>query len=228
MRQYTLNDVRLELPEWLQESAIADRLSRGAYEVHEARAVMQRVRAGMPVLELGAGLGYVTALCARLAGPENVVSVEANPKMIDVVRHNLSLNGADAVTLIHGAVSEGDLQSETLAFNAGALFWGGSILMSDTAREGAEEVPALRLGDLLMLHRPRFVIMDIEGAERFLFDRSWPPFVRFVVLELHPKRYPDSVVKKIVDCMSRSGLTYDPVTSTGRILGFRRVRDRGA
>jgi hypothetical protein len=43
------------------------------------------------------------------------------------------------------------------------------------------------------------------------------------VLELHPPRYSDTVIKRIVDCMSDSGLTYDPVTSRGRVLGFRRV-----
>lgn len=66
-------------------------------------------------------------------------------------------------------------------------------------------------------------MMDIEGAEEWLFDQPWHPELRFLVLELHPPRYSDTVIKRIVDCMSDSGLTYDPVTSRGRVLGFRRV-----
>jgi hypothetical protein len=68
------------------------------------------------------------------------------------------------------------------------------------------------------------VIMDIEGAEEHLFDAPWPDFVRHVMMELHPGRYPDTVIQRIVDCMSTSGLTYDPGPSRGRILCFRRVR----
>jgi hypothetical protein len=68
--------------------------------------------------------------------------------------------------------------------------------------------------------------MDIEGAEAHLFDAPWPDHVTSVMMELHPGRYPDTVIQRIVDCMSDSGLTYDPGPSRGRILCFRRVRGR--
>ena len=75
--------------------------------------------------------------------------------------------------------------------------------------------------------RVSLIKMDIEGAEQTLFDQPWHPELRFLVLELHPPRYSDKVIKRIVDCMSDSGLTYDPAVSRGRILGFRRVPKRG-
>ena len=68
--------------------------------------------------------------------------------------------------------------------------------------------------------------MDIEGAEQTLFDEPWPAHVRSVMMELHPGRYPDTTIKKIIDCLSASGLTYDPGPSRGRILGFRRLRHK--
>ncbi|CUH68293.1 hypothetical protein TG4357_03496 [Thalassovita gelatinovora] len=34
------------------------------------------------------------------------------------------------------------------------------------------------------------------------------------------KKYPGTMIKRIVDCMSESGLTYDPVASNGRVIGF--------
>ena len=97
------------------------------------------------------------------------------------------------------------------------------------AEEGAcpdtlAEVPQLGLGDLMARTRPHVVIMDIEGAEEHLFEAPWPGHVRHVMMELHPGRYADSVIKRIVDCMSDSDLTYDPGPSRGRILCFRRVR----
>ncbi len=65
--------------------------------------------------------------------------------------------------------------------------------------------------------------MDIEGAEEHLFDQKWPRFIRQVILEIHPNLYGNSIIKTIVDCMSKSGMTYDPGYSRGALLGFRRV-----
>jgi FkbM family methyltransferase len=220
----TLEGIEIELPERLEGTAIASRLAEGRYETSEAAAVVGRVKPGMKVLEIGAGLGFVSSLCAKIAGAENVVSVEANPDMVPVARANLDRNGFQDTQLLHGAVIDGDdLTSETIRFHAGRAFWGGAVLDGDAHHPDEIEVPILRLRDLLSLHRPRFVVMDIEGAEQYLFDRKWPRHVRFVVLELHLSKYPEHVLKKIVDCMSRSGLTYDPRTSQRRTLGFKRV-----
>lgn len=214
--------IRLELPEWTIGSVIEEKIRRGVYEHKESEAARKRLRAGMPVLEIGAGLGFVTSVCAAVAGPENVVSVEANPRMLDPIRRNLTLNGAEQVTLLHGAVVPEDYEEGDVPFHPGKLFWGGSIAEEGRNPKDLVSVPALRIDDLLSTHRPKFVMMDIEGAEQYLFDSRWPRFVRFVVLELHPSKYADNVIHKIVRCMAKSGLTYDPVCSDGRTLGFKR------
>ncbi|MEM6594998.1 MAG: FkbM family methyltransferase, partial [Pseudomonadota bacterium] len=67
------------------------------------------------------------------------------------------------------------------------------------------------------------VMMDIEGAEAELFDAVWPGHVRAVTLELHPKRYPDAMIQRIFDTMSRSGLIYATDLSRGAMVGFRRL-----
>ncbi|MGH1466496.1 MAG: FkbM family methyltransferase [Cognatishimia sp.] len=223
MTLHILDGVRLELPEWLQGTAIEEKIVSGSYEGHEAHAARQRIRPGMRVLEIGAGLGFVSTICAQKAGAENVMSVEANPRMLDPLQNNLRLNGQQAATVMHGAVV-GDAHADLVVnFRAGTLFWGGSIVAEGQSRKDMVSVPALHIGALLEMHRPRFVMLDVEGAEAALFQRPLPKFVRFVVLELHPKKYPNTTVKQIVDCMSASGLTYDPVSSRGRTLGFMRV-----
>jgi FkbM family methyltransferase len=166
----------------------------------------------------------VAALASRITGPENVVTVEANPEMIPVIRANLDRNGFHAATLLHGAVTGLDEPGGTIAFERKPVFWSGKLAGADSKPEAVVEVPMLPLHALLAEHRPHVVIMDIEGAEAHLFERKWPRHVRAVMMELHPKQYPDTTIKQIVDCMSASGLTYDPGTSRGRILGFRRVR----
>ncbi|MGR3650114.1 MAG: FkbM family methyltransferase [Shimia sp.] len=223
MTVYTLKGIEVGIPDWLTDTQIAAKLASGDYENKESAAALQRIKKGWRVLEIGAGLGYVSAICAQAAGAENVMSVEANPKMLDPIRANLARNGQSDVTLVHGAVVGNAHDAETVKFRAGALFWGGGLVEEGTSPEDMVEVPAVPIGHLLAIHEPQFVMMDIEGGEQFLFEEKWPKCVRHVVLELHLSKYPRKVVKKIVDCMSRSGMTYDPGTSSGRTLGFMRV-----
>lgn len=227
MNTYKLNGITLALPTDFDAPRIKAKLESGDYESAEARAAMVRVKPGQRVLELGAGLGYVTALCARIAGPDNVVSVEANPAMLEVIRANLARNGLDGVELVHGAVTAARDTDKTVPFRAGPAFWGGAVL--PLGRKGSRhvvEVPLVQFSELMQGFRPHVVIMDIEGAEADLFDAPWPEHVRAVIMELHPKKYPDTVIAQIIECMARSGLTYDPSTSEGRVLGFRRVRGK--
>src|SRR6056297_366545 len=226
MAEFEIDGLTLDVPDALINDRIAAKLASGKYEGQEAAAARMRLREGTRVLELGAGIGYIATLCARVAGPGNVTTVEANPEMLPVIRANLDRNGAEAVTLLHGAVTgRGDTEA-FIAFDGARTFWAGHIANEDSAPDRLVEVPALGLDALLERARPHLVIMDIEGAEAHLFDAPWPGHVTSVMMELHPGRYPDTVIQRIVNCMSASGLTYDPGHSRGRILCFRRVRGR--
>lgn len=224
MPEYILNGVALSVPAEMLNERIAGKLQSGRYEGHEAAAVQMRLRAGNRVLELGSGLGYIASLCAGITGPENVATVEANPDMLPVIRGNLDRNGFQAVTLIHGAVTGLEDADEHIQFEQKKSFWAARLAGADSNPDAVVTVPMLHMDALLAQYRPHVVVMDIEGAEAQLFERKWPRHVRSVMMELHPNQYPDTVIKTIVDCMSASGLTYDPGPSRGRILGFRRVR----
>lgn len=224
MAEYEIEGVTLEVPDGMLTERLRAKFESGDYEGHEAHAARMRVKEGMRVLELGSGVGFIAAICAGQAGAENVHTVEANPDMLPVIRANLDRNGFQAAQVIHGAVAGLGAEETTIAFERKAAFWAGRIAGPDTDPEAVVEVPLLSIETLLAQIRPHVVIMDIEGAEAHLFGFKWPRHVRSVMMELHPRQYPESTIKKIVDCMSRSGLTYDPVASQGRILGFRRVR----
>jgi FkbM family methyltransferase len=222
MTTVTLHGITLEIPQAVQTPGLMGRLDRGTYEEDEAHAAKKRIKPGLRVLELGAGLGFVSNICAAQAGAENLLSVEANPAMVPVIRANLDRNGNEKAQLIHGAVT-GDEDGGDIAFQANAAFLGGSLARPDVAAEDLVDVPRIGIRTLIARHSPQVVLMDVEGAEAELFDSPWNPQLRFLIVELHPPRYPATVIKRIVDCMSETGLTYDPQTSRGRILGFRRV-----
>ena len=134
------------------------------------------------------------------------------------------LNGVAEIDLRHGAVVGQDYEGHSLAFACAKQFWVSRIAGVGDAGVGVVDVPVLRIHALLDEVKPNFVIMDIEGAEQYLFDAKWPRSVKHVVIELHPKQYESGkVIKHIVDMLSRSGLTYDPVASRGTLLALRRV-----
>lgn len=224
MVEFRINNVSLTVPERLLTPRISRKLQTGDYEADEVRAALMRLKPGAQVLELGAGLGFIAICCARVSGAKNVVAVEANPALLPVLRENLLRNGQSDVTLVHGAVTGGDAGDEPIRFDVSGGFWAGRI--AETAADCPDKiaVPRLSLRALLTEHRPSLVVMDVEGAERELFDAPWPDHVGNVVIELHPKQYPTSTIKQIVDCLSGSGMTYDPGPSKGRVLSFRRVR----
>jgi len=224
VERFELNGVALVCPEGQLTDKIRGKLASGEYEGSEARAVMMRVKPGQRVLELGAGLGYIGAMAARIVGAKNVTSVEANPDMIVAIIANYALNGVAEIDLRHGAVVGQDYEGDSLAFACAKQFWASRIAGVGDAGVGVVDVPVLRIHALLDKVKPNFVIMDIEGAEQYLFDAKWPRSVKHVVIELHPKQYENGkVIKHIVDMLSRSGLTYDPVASRGTLLALRRV-----
>jgi FkbM family methyltransferase len=219
-----INGVEIHLPQAVTAPLVTQKLRDGSYEADEANAAERCVKEGFRVLELGAGLGYITAICARRTAPENVLAVEANPALIPIIEDNLARNGAEDVTVLHGAVVPRAEEGKTAKFRVQDHF-PASRLAAGGGR--SVEVPMIGFYDLLRAHRPHVVLMDIEGAEMHLFDRPWKCPLRFCVLELHPRHYPPRAIKRIVDAMSAMSMTYEPAVSRGKILGFRRVWKNG-
>lgn len=225
MSTFELDGITLEVPDALLNANLRDKLDKGDYERQEARAAKLRVQPGDRVLELGGGVGYISAICAQATDPSNILTVEANPALLDVIRANLDANGGAGAQVLHGAVvgEQNATDDGLILFRLGAAFWASSIADENANPARLVEVSAIPLAQLLAAHAPTVVIMDIEGAEEHLFDTPWPPFVRNVMMELHPRKYSGTAIKRIVDCMSASGLTYDPGCSRGALLAFRRV-----
>ncbi|MDA8747137.1 FkbM family methyltransferase [Litoreibacter sp.] len=221
MAQFELNGVALQIPAELLTMKIRQKLKSGKYEGHEARAAQLVIDYGDRVLDLGSGIGYVATICAMLAGAENVVTVEANPDLLDVIRGNLDANDCAEATLVHGAAVGRATSDGTVALTKARAFWASSVGTGQGAQ--TVNVPAILISELLAKHRPTVVMMDVEGAEADMFDAPWPDHVRVVILELHQNRYPDTVIRQIFDTMSTSDLIYSPNLSRGAIVGFCRV-----
>jgi FkbM family methyltransferase len=169
--------IRLPLTEAVSEEMRAT-LYSGAYEEREYEVLSKLLGPGDRVLELGSGLGFITVLCARRCGSEQVTSVEANPHLLSTLRTTFLCNGVSP-RLVAGVVSaEGQAQTLFVSPN----FWSSS-----THDRGGQPtlVPGVAFESLLAQYRPTVLVIDIEGGETALLSAAIAPSVRAIIIELH-------------------------------------------
>jgi FkbM family methyltransferase len=139
-----------------------------SYVVGSAELVVQeelarRLKPGDVVYDVGASIGFLTVICARLVGPTGrVIAFEPSPEAGRRLRHNVAINGFENVTVVEAAAGE---QAGTgwLA-NSEAMVWGSVQAAPESAVD--PEVVVTTLDDAATeLPAPTLVKMDIEGAE---------------------------------------------------------------
>lgn len=155
----------------------------GYWEMWVTAAMMQCVRRGSVVADVGANLGYFTMLLADLTGPEGrVLSFEPNPVMARLVRRSISVNGFAPFTSFHEVAlgaHDGTAAMEIDVIHPG----GGRVASVATEAESAQQgylaedlapLPDTARGSQVRLtrfdripdaHRLEFIKMDVEGFE---------------------------------------------------------------
>jgi FkbM family methyltransferase len=182
--------------------AIERPIRRGRYEAGERALLASVLRPEDRVLDLGAGLGLVSASAARIAA--HVTAVEANPALLPIVEETWRLNGIRTARLLHGVVAGSG--GGTVPFYLRADFWASSLDAGPRAHVGMAEVRRIALGELLAEVRPTVLSCDIEGGEIGLFDAVDLSGLRAVVIELHPKVYGEEGAARVRAALARQGL----------------------
>lgn len=159
---------------------IARQIYFGDYESKEVDIVANKLEAHDVVVEVGAGIGYLSAFCAKRIGSERVSTYEANPALIPVIQTVHQRNTiSPAVHNVMLARGEGEC-----TFYVEPEFWASSTsLRSQNAQ--AIQVPQRDLNDELALRKPTFLIVDIEGGEGEFFAYANLSGVNKICLETH-------------------------------------------
>lgn len=180
-RQVILDGIRISTNSQTTPRSVRSALFKGTYESHERKIVRRFLKPEHRVLEIGTGIGVVSLVCAKICGPEKVLSYEANPRMESVIRGNYALNNM-VPNLRMRAVS---VDGKPITF-----FRSENIVSSSTLERGGHaEKMAMesdRFDDVLAEHRPDVVIMDVEGAEIGLLGDSGLTGVKHIIVEIHP------------------------------------------
>jgi len=157
---------------------IAREIFLGDYEAKEIDIIEKRLSPADIVLEVGAGLGFLSAYCAKRVGSHKVTTYEANPELIPVIRATYEKN-AVAPTLVNALLADGE---GTREFHLEDEFWASSA-----HRGGGRSitVPQLDLNAELARVKPSFLIVDIEGGEVELFAMADLSSVSKICVETH-------------------------------------------
>ena len=208
--------VRLPVEGAQYSAAMIEELYRERYEEDEAAIVRAILDPGDTVLDLGAGIGFITTVCAKLHA--TVCCVEANPHLIAIAERTFQLNRVKP-DLRHAAVGPSNGSVELFVRQE---FWSSSTLAGADLTAPPLDVPAVRLNHLLEEIRPSLLICDVEGAESSLFDDADLSSIQKMVVEVHPKLIGWNGVRRMVRTLFDSGFVLDTRISIKNVLLFRR------
>lgn len=195
---------------------IAREIYFGDYEAKEIEIISKRLAADDVVFEVGAGLGYLSAYCAKRTGGENVFTYEANPELIPLIRETHARNGV-APTVTNALLARGDGERE---FRLEDDFWASS---AHRGSGRAITVKQLDLDSELARIRPSFMIVDIEGGEAEFFAGADLSTVRKICVETHPDVLGDRVLSEMFAGLVAKGFALDFSLIRKNVFFFHRL-----
>jgi FkbM family methyltransferase len=155
----------------------------------EEQALIESIPENIPIVEIGAGVGYITTLMSRQTNKTHV-AIEPNPTVYPLLEKTKELNNSN-FEAIHAAYHPND---STVSFPTTKFF---KTVTNDGSVEGSATVKAMSLEDIVTefgladfhLH------IDIEGSEELLLRREMDVLKKYcssVSLEFHRQRLTDA------------------------------------
>jgi FkbM family methyltransferase len=176
----------------------------GTWEPDLTAFLRRRLRPGDTFIDVGANIGYLSALASRLVGPHGiVVAIEPAPLASADLQETVAMNDLTNIRPVAAAVSDRDAE---LSLFGGPSYASAATTVASSRRTGRRlglreqgRVRAAPLGSLVTgeeLATARVIKIDVEGAE----DRVLAGMLAFIdvlaadaelVVEVMPKWWSD-------------------------------------
>ena len=155
----------------------------GTTEPEQQMWLLENIKAGDVVYDIGANIGFFALLCGKLTGQGGrVEAFEPNPICADACRKNITLNGYDHVNVQQIALSDSEGEvSFTFPGHSTAL---GKIAKNEKQGDAgpAFTVRSATLDSYLAknnLRSPTMLIIDVEGHEIEVLNGAYNTIRRF-------------------------------------------------
>ena len=180
----------------------------GTYEVDLQAAARHFIQPGMTVYDVGANIGYISLMAARLSGPHGkVFSFEALPSNIQRLEQNRALNRLEErISIQPAAVVNKSAPVAFFMHQSGAMGKAQGSAGREEEYQQKIEVNGLSLDDFVYRQNqplPALVKMDIEGGEGMALAgmtrilKEAPPIF---LIELHGEQAARSVWEQLGAC----------------------------
>lgn len=217
--------VRVPHSPFLNETRIR-RIQEARYEGEEIAGALHVVRQGDRVLEMGAGLGVVSAVTALNARPARILSFEANPALIPHIRALHAANDLqDVIDLRNQVLLSAPDRPETMTFFVTNSFLGSSLIDKESRKTQPVEIPTADYHKVLDEFRPDVLLMDIEGGELDFLAHADLRGIRAIVIEFHPAVYGKDGAQRCKDALRAQGFEKLPDLSTRFVWTCTRALD---
>lgn len=193
----------------------------GRFEAEESSQIPLIVRPGDRVLEIGAGIGFISTLLSRQRRVGSVLAVEANPHLLAYMERLHARNRVRKVRRLNAVLTNEAVPSKT--FYLRQDFWMGSLMPGPNPYHATAEVPTCNFNALLREEGVSLIVCDVEGAESFLFDDADLGGVDRIFVEMHDHITGLSGVARLFATLCMQGFVYDPRHSVGSVVLFQRL-----
>jgi FkbM family methyltransferase len=162
------------------------------YEPNLTYYILQNVRLGDDVVDIGANVGYITLLLSRIVGPTGkVTAIEAHPDTFAALSRNVALNDMKNVLALNMAATNGPCLVDIVT---GEKNNSGSNSIRASSGDGTVSVKGDALSNLPQVDRDKvaFIKIDIEGSEGpvlsdLLENMDLYRGLRFIAAEVSPE-----------------------------------------
>ena len=199
-KEITLDGVKISTEAGTLPQFVRSALFQETYEYYERQIVTNILSKSDRVLEIGTGIGFISLLCAKRCGPENVLSYEANPLLEQIIRNNYRLNELTPNLRMRAVTSHG----QPITF-----FRSENIVSSSTNDRGSHAEKMLiqsdRFDQIVAEHKPDVVVLDVEGAEIELLSNLHNTTIRHIIVEVHPHITGEEKIQDMLSDLQKSG-----------------------
>lgn len=190
-----------------------------SYEGHELNILKNSLCKNDIVLEVGAGIGFISTFSALQIGSERVFAYEANPEMVLKINETYKLNDVNPV--IKNAILSNT--HELVNFYLEPNFWSSSTTKRSNQAQ-CINVQTININKEILKIKPTFLILDIEGGEVELIPliKFECNSIKFILIEMHPHIVGKHQSSSVISCLLAYKFCIDFNKSKKNVLFFER------
>jgi FkbM family methyltransferase len=209
------------------DKRIINALKQGSYELKERSLAKQLLQPTDRVLELGTAIGVMAMTIARIVGPENLLTFDANPDIVADAQENFRRNELSRIKSRCGLLvnrASALSKEREIDFFVDKAFWASRLAASadTTGIVKIVKIPICCLEEQIMHHNANVIICDIEGGEVDLLTKADLSGIRLIILETHywaaGEADTDYMIRKLV----LDGFSIDLGRSGSHVYALRR------